>query len=162
MTNSTLTYKGAEWIANSIAGNHKKLNIMYVVYSNDGTSAIDIHPGITASDYSNLSGGTWYMRITGSIVSSLTSSSPDYNNNSTVFSTIARKEDVVLKSDRPELISGTSKIISVAVGYANNIEDASGDVIVSAGNITKSGVATPLSWIDGMDVSASCPITITV
>lgn len=162
MANSTLTYKGADWVASSVAGNHKKLNVMYVVYSNDGTSALDIRPDINADDYSNLTGGTWYMRITGSIVSSMTSSSDEYTNNSAIFSTIARKSDVVIKSDAPELTPSTSKIISVAVGYANNLDDASGDVIVSAGNITKSGLASPLAWVDGMDVSVSCPITITV
>lgn len=162
MSSSTLTYKGADWIANAIAGNYKKPNVMYVVYSNDGTDALDIHPGITASYYSQLSGGLWYIRITGSVVSSMSSTSEEYTNNSVLFSSIARKDGVVDRQDKPELTPGMSKIISVAVGYTDNVNDPSSDIIVSVGNITKSGVASPMPWIDGMDISISCPVSITV
>lgn len=161
MNNFVITYSGSDWIASTLAGNYKKPNVMYVVYSNSGDESLALTTDMDAQSFSGLTGGLWFMRVTDGVVSTTVPTSGDYAGNSVVYSCIAGKSDIAdVKSDVPALESGTSKIITVALCYSEDTSSQPSDKVLAVCNMTKSGAADPVPWADNLDLSVSCPITI--
>lgn len=152
MSDYTFTKKGAEWAANRMISSKytKDIDTMYVVYTNGSTERLDLTNTMTVSDLLNQDNGIWCMKKEGGVVGYVT----DNGNGQYIanMSCVVTKDDVV-SGGSVVLSSNASKVIAVAVAVSGEP-----DTIIAVCNMTKSGVANPIRWVDNMSMSVSCPI----
>ena len=152
MIDYTLTESGASWIASRLAGSAADLDLIYVVYSNDTTEYIDINTETSAEDFYSLTGNIWFMRVTRNVT--VTRNSSDNGKYVVSVSGVVDRDDVMSKTDSPDLQAGASRIITIAVGHTGPNETQDNDVIVAACNVD------PITWVDNMSIAVSCPIAV--
>lgn len=153
MSDTVLTPAGADWVAGKICDGVSNSDLfMYVIYSNNSQEYIDINSCLESEYFDNLPDGIGYMCVRDNVVLSTKPSSDAYSGNTLVFSTLVNEDNYV---GGPSLESGTTMVISAAAGY----RDKNGvDTIITIGNIGKNGVANPIPWVTGLDLSVSCPV----
>ena len=153
MNTYTLTKNGATWMANRLCNtaNTPDITVMYLVYSNGSAEYIDFDVDFSTDSLNNLPDDSWYVRKSGGLVTYAynTAEGTAYAAVSGVFG----RSDVSESEGRPELISGSSKIIAVAIGY---VDKNNKDVIIAASNLGSSQTR----WVDNMSMSLTCPIAI--